>query len=201
MTQIEQVIRFWFGIQDEDGFSSKQEKNKWWSGSAETDLDISHQFGELVNQALKHQLKEWEETAEGQLAYIILLDQFTRYIYRGTEHAFSGDSKALKICKNGLSVDNDLALTSEQRVFFYMPLEHSEAIEDQELCIRLLEGLLKRSPSHRQDVIQGYIRFAKHHRDIIAEFGRFPHRNETLKRMNTPQENEFLKGEHSRFGQ
>ncbi|GAA3932973.1 DUF924 family protein [Litoribacillus peritrichatus] len=201
MSPMKQVINYWFGTLDEDGFAHQEEKQKWWSASDEIDLEISHKFGDLVKQALNHQLKDWRESTTGKLASIILLDQFTRNIYRGTEQAFSGDNKALKICKMGLSSGEDLDLTAEQQVFFYMPLEHSEDLEDQELCIRLLEGLKKRSPHHKEETIDGYIRFAKHHRDIIAEFGRFPHRNKVLQRKNTPEEERYLDGEHTSFGQ
>jgi uncharacterized protein (DUF924 family) len=201
MDEINSVISYWFGEMDKAGFSKESEKQKWWSGGNEVDIEISHRFGGLVEEALNRGLKSWKETSRGRLALILLLDQFTRNIYRGTERAFSGDSRALKLCKLGLSENSDLELPIECRVFFYMPLEHSENLEDQELCIRLLTSLKRESPSDKHSLLDANIQFAEQHKAIISRFGRFPHRNEALKRQNTPEEDAYLAGDFASFGQ
>lgn len=201
MASQEQVLSYWFGTLDSTGFASESMKKKWWQGSDETDIEITHQFGESVQSALKQSLEHWRSTAKGQLALIILLDQFTRNIFRGTERAFSGDALALDVCKQGLSEKKDLELATEERVFFYMPLEHSEDIEDQNLCIRLLHGVKKSCNEQNHAALDNYISFAESHKDIIAKFGRFPHRNDALKRTNTVEEQAYLNGDHTRFGQ
>ena len=201
MKEISKIISYWFGELDDAGFSQELQKKKWWSGSSEVDLEISHQFGHLVEEALRRGLKHWKNSEQGRLALILLLDQFTRNIYRGTERAFSGDHRALKICKLGLSEKTDLALPIEHRVFFYMPLEHSENLDDQELCIRMLSSLKREAPANKQKVIDDYIGFAEQHRDIIKRFGRFPHRNSILNRTNTREESTYLNGDHASFGQ
>lgn len=198
---IERILQFWFGQLDTDGFAAAEQKKLWWSGDDDLDLEISHKFSSLVQMALSHNLESWEDTPQGRLASVILLDQFTRNIFRGTEQAFSGDTNALRICKDGLKVQADLELSAEQQVFFYMPLEHSEDIDDQELCIRLLQGLEKRVPETKKETIQGYIKFAIEHKEIIQQFGRFPHRNKALNRENTPEEEDYLAGHHKSFGQ
>ena len=201
MNDISEIIDYWFGPLDQDGFSTDEAKQKWWSGTDEIDLEISHRFERLIQAAFKHELDDWKETGLGQLALIILLDQFTRNIYRGTEQAFSGDHHALEICKQGLSRKLDLELPIEHRVFFYMPLEHSEDLEDQELCIRLLTALKRESPESKQQLINNYVSFAQQHKEIIEQFGRFPHRNAALNRTNTTDEAIYLEDEHASFGQ
>lgn len=201
MEDINAIISYWFGDLDTSGFAQDEQKQKWWTGSSEVDLEISHQFGHLVEEALKRGLKSWKNTAQGRLALILLLDQFTRNIYRGTERAFSGDHRALKLCKLGLSEKTDLALPIEHRVFFYMPLEHSENLDDQELCIRMFSSLKREVPKEKQQIIDNYVGFAEEHRDIIKRFGRFPHRNSALNRTNTKEETNYLEGQFSSFGQ
>lgn len=201
MEDINAIISYWFGDLDPYGFAHETQKQKWWSASGDIDLEISHRFGHLVEDALKRELKAWKNTEQGRLALILLLDQFTRNIYRGTERAFAGDHRALKICKLGLSEKTDLALPIEHRVFFYMPLEHSENLDDQELCIRLFTSLKREAPADKQKVIDSYVGFAEQHRDIIKRFGRFPHRNSILSRTNTKAESDYLDGQYSSFGQ
>lgn len=201
VNDISEIIDYWFGQLDQDGFSSAEANQKWWSGTDEIDLEISHRFESLIQSAFKHELDEWKETSLGQLALIILLDQFTRNIYRGTEQAFSGDHHALEICKQGLSRKFDLELPIEYRVFFYMPLEHSENLEDQELCIRLLSALKRECPESKQQLIDSYVGFAQQHKQIIEQFGRFPHRNAALNRTNTAEELAYLENDHASFGQ
>lgn len=201
MEDINNILNFWFGTLDPHGFADNSVKEKWWSGGSDLDAEISHRYGHLVHDAVHHELKDWKYTSQGQLALILLLDQFTRNIYRGTELAYAGDSRALRICKYGLSQKHDLSLPIEYRVFYYMPLEHSEDIDNQALCLRLMESLKRDCPEDKHSMIERYTQFSRQHYDIIKKFGRFPHRNDVLKRANTVEEQTYLDNSPSRFGQ
>ena len=132
---------------------------------------------------------------------MILLDQFTRNIYRGDARAFAGDPQARELVKQGLATGLDKALTPIQRSFFYMPLEHSESLQDQDQCVALFEQLLEEVPQQGKAVIQSSLDFAIKHRDIIRQFGRFPHRNQAIGRSSTPEEQAYLNSGGARFGQ
>lgn len=198
--KIDEVLGFWFG-EIENGFPKTDRESLWWQGGEALDVEIQHLFGSQVSQALNRNLDAWLETPRGRLALVILLDQFTRNIYRGTADAFAGDPIALSMVKDGLDMGHDIALEPVERLFFYMPLEHSENIDDQNLCIENLEKV-------RAEVGQGYrakvdsaIDFAVLHRDVIAQFGRFPHRNQVLGRKSTDKELAYLNQSHSSWGQ
>jgi len=193
------ILEFWFGSL-EGGFTVESRGKLWYSGGKTVDDEIKKKFGSLVEKAIKGELDSWKETAEGRLALIILLDQFTRNVYRKTKKAFASDEYAMELCKEGLQSGQDKELLFIYRLFFYHPLEHSENLEDQELCIQLSQDVLEEVPEVYKKRVEGFLNYAKQHRDLIKRFGRFPHRNEILERKSTEQEIEYLKKGH-RFGQ
>ena len=195
--EINKILDFWFG-EIKDGFTVGNRGKLWYMGGEETDNKIKELFGDLVKGASK--LEDWKEIAKGRLALIILLDQFTRNVYRRTKEAFASDEYALKLCKEGLQLEQDKQLCFVHRFFFYHPLEHSESLEDQELCIKLIEQVMQEVKEENKKRVEGFLRYAKQHRDIIEKFGRFPHRNEIFGRKSTEKELEYLKS-GIRFGQ
>lgn len=198
--QYQDVLDFWFGEIGEE--VTVTDRNKlWFRGEEETDQIIAERFQLQVSQAGLGELSGWTEEPRGTLALIILLDQFTRNIYRGLSAAFRYDSLALALCKRGLAKNQDLALTPIERVFFYLPLEHSEAIEDQEEAVFRFDRLMQTVNSAHADTFEGFYQYAVSHHDVIKRFGRFPHRNAAFGRLSTQEELEWLhKGGH-RFGQ
>ncbi|MDG1286229.1 MAG: DUF924 domain-containing protein [Rickettsiales bacterium] len=157
--------------------------------NAQFDQEIYDRFFSAYEEAVGGMLSDWQQTADGCLALIILLDQFPRNMFRSTPKSFATDGQAIEISKEAINKGSDIDLTQEQRVFLYMPFMHSEELTEQELAVEL----------YRKLGIESNLRFAIAHRDIVARFGRFPHRNDILKRDSTPEEIEFLNGPNSGF--
>ncbi|MFT5691755.1 MAG: hypothetical protein ACI92E_001085 [Oceanicoccus sp.] len=201
-TQIQQsdILNYWFGDIGES-FDVREQHKVWYGGSAETDEHIRQQFGLRVELAISGQLGSWQNTAMGTLALVLVLDQFTRNIFRGTVQAFAGDYLALRVVKDSVErgVDNQLSIV--QKSFFYMPFEHSESLQDQNLSVDLFTNLLDDAPADGKATVESSLKFAQKHRDIIRGFGRFPHRNKILKRQSTAEELAYLAGGGARFGQ
>ena len=198
--KIEEILRFWFG-EIEDGFPVEDMSWLWWAGGEGIDRNIRERFEEWVVKAGNGELTAWTETAEGRLAHIILLDQFTRNIYRKSAQAFAHDSQALQLTLAGIEQKHDLELPVMQRVFMYMPLEHAEDLEMQNLCVTKMNEALGSFKDDENRNVAPYIDAAESHRVIVEQFGRFPHRNEVLGRESTPEELEYLSGDHQSFGQ
>ena len=186
---IDTIHAFWFGKLDEAGMCVTDRNSLWFASSAETDEACRVRFGHWVEQALAGELEDWMDTDDGLIALILLLDQFTRNIYRGTAQAFAGDSRALAIAQHTIGRGRHLRLPAIHQVFLYLPLEHSEDMEVQEECVTLLEELAGITGSEQ---ITGFTRYAVAHRDVIAQFGRFPHRNAILGRESSPGELAYL---------
>jgi uncharacterized protein (DUF924 family) len=198
--KIEEVLSFWFGP-IKDGFTVSDRASLWWAGDGKNDRLISELFGHRVHQALRGELNHWSDSPRGRLALIILLDQFTRTIFRGSEDAFSGDPSALELCLKGRALGHDQALEIVERTFFYMPLEHAEQLDKQELSIGCFEQMLIEVSGRDKIQVENWLDFAHQHYDQIVRFGRFPHRNAVLGRSSTPEELAFLLQSKSRWGQ
>lgn len=198
--KIEEVLSFWFGPV-KDGFTVNDRTALWWAGDGKNDRLIAESFGHRVHQALRGELDDWAQSPRGRLALILLLDQFTRTIFRGSEDAFSGDSLALAICMQGRRLGHDQALEIVERTFFYMPLEHAEQLDMQELCIECFEQMLIEVSGTDKIQVENWLDFAHQHYDQVARFGRFPHRNTVLGRSSTPEELAFLLQSKNRWGQ
>ncbi|PSW18752.1 DUF924 domain-containing protein [Photobacterium sanctipauli] len=200
VAEYQEVLDFWFGELQEE-VTATDRNALWFKGGQDTDQMIAERFQALVSQAGLGQLSHWTNEPRGTLALIILLDQFTRNIYRGLSAAFRYDSLALAICKRGLAQNQDTHLSPIERVFFYLPLEHSEAIEDQEECVFRFDHLRQSvSPAHSM-VFEGFYQYAVSHHEVVKRFGRFPHRNSVYGRLSTQEELAWLQSGGQRFGQ
>lgn len=176
------ILNFWFG--ESRALSYGQYKDFWFQSTPELDEQIRKQFEPDYQKAINGELDDLSKTPGGSLALVILLDQFPRNMYRGTPQAFASDAKALNVAKEAVKKKFDRDLLPMQQMFLYLPYEHSENIEDQERSVKLFESL--------GDELT--LKYAVEHRDIIVQFGRFPHRNAILGRESTPKEIRFLEG-------
>jgi uncharacterized protein (DUF924 family) len=198
-SRIDPLLDFWFGPLTA-GFSSAAQRQRWFAADPAFDQDVAHRFGDLLAEAAAGHLTAWLADARGRLAFIIVTDQFSRQIHRGSGSAFATDSLALRAARDGIEMGQDQKLELDERTFFYLPFEHSESRIDQHTSVALFSKLNDETPAEHQALTADTLRFARHHRDIVFEFGRFPHRNAILERASTDAEQQFLR-RASRFGQ
>ena len=183
----ERILEFWFGTKISDTYG--ENLKKWWKKDSAFDEEISDRFRDDFEGAESGALDGLADDARGSLALVIVLDQFPRNMFRETPRAFATDAKALAISERAIDKGFDRKLIPAERAFLYMPWQHAESLEIQERSVRLFEAL---DFGNMRD-------FAIRHRDVIARFGRFPHRNAILGRDSTAQEREFLKLPDSSF--
>ena len=167
----QQLLDFWFG----------QDPKAWFKKDPAFDAEIRARFLALYERAVAGQLADWMQAPKSCLAFVILLDQFARNMFRDSARAFAADPLALEAARTIVDSSWDASFSVDERSFAYLPFEHSEALADQERCCALMKPLGEE-----------LYRYAERHREIIARFGRFPHRNAALGRANTPEETEFL---------
>lgn len=200
MSEIEQVLEFWFGAGGADGSPDPAKRRMWFGDGRKHDAEVREKFGALHARASRGELNlEWLVAPLGRIALIIVLDQLSRHIHRGTPLAFAQDPAAQQLALEGVNEDVDRELIPAQRAFFYIPFEHAEDIELQRLGVRCFDGLARTVPESLRTEYEGYLDYSRRHRDIIERFGRFPHRNAILGRVSTPEEIEFLKQPGSSF--
>jgi uncharacterized protein (DUF924 family) len=173
-----EILDFWF-----EGDASVS-RNKWFGKTPEFDANCAD-FTTAIRDARAGNFDHWAATPNGALALIALLDQLSRNVFRGSAEAFAADPHAREIARTAIAAGYDTAMTPCERMFLYLPFEHAETLEDQDLSVRLFEtpGDALGSES---------IEYAHRHRDVIRRFGRFPHRNAALGRINTPEEAAWL---------
>ena len=204
MTRAETILDYWFsGLNDQTTIDlDSPTAKRWFSGDEETDREIRERFEEDYRVAARGEYRDWENAPRDRLALVILLDQFSRNMYRGLPAAFATDPMALDLCLRSLGDGFDQPLALIERAFLYMPLMHAESMEMQEKCKLQFSGLVESAQTKSPTNI-GYFEyshdFAVKHAVIIERFGRFPHRNAILGRPSTPEEMEFLKGPDSSF--
>ena len=186
-SEIERILAFWFGTSDLT--QPVDYRDAWFKRDDAFDAEIRRHFAEDVERGLRGERDFWASHAAGALALLLLLDQFPRNLFRGTPKAFAGDGRAHKVAGLAIGRGFEAAMSQRHRIFLYLPFEHSEELRDQERSVILFATL---------DDQRGYD-YAVRHRDIVARFGRFPHRNEALGRESTPEEIEFLKTPGSSF--
>jgi len=168
---------------------------------AQQDEVIRTQFEELLDRATRGELDSWADSPRRRLSLIILLDQFPRQMYRGTTQAFAYDPAALALTLSGMQLAADGALNLVERLFFYMPLQHAEATEVQDESVSAYRRLVAEAPAELRSTFEESLQYAEEHREIIRQFGRFPHRNKILGRESTPEETAFLAQAGRTFGQ
>jgi uncharacterized protein (DUF924 family) len=179
---IRAVLDFWFGAKDSPDYGTFREV--WFrAGSPAFDQEIREKFLKTHEAAARGDLDQAMQSAEGSLALLVLLDQFPRNMFRGSARAFATDAKARAVAKHAVAQGFDQQVPSACRIFFYLPFEHSESIEDQRRGVELTHAMGEARS----------IEAAEEHLDVIARFGRFPHRNAVLGRTSTPEEIEYLK--------
>ncbi len=178
--QKEQVLSFWF---------EELTPKDWFAKSSALDKTIEKRFGDLHSQASACELYLWRDSARGRLAEIILLDQFSRNIFRDKARAYAQDPLALALAQEAVAQGADQNLATEEKSFLYMPFMHSESLKIHDKAIELFKA----------DGLEKNLKFEYKHREIIERFGRYPHRNEVLGRKSTQEELEFLKQPGSGF--
>ncbi len=192
---VTQILNFWFDDPDRPNTEYGQERRIWFRKNPEFDQTIRDTFLPVYEEARQGQRDEWQQTPHGTLALTILLDQFPRNMFRGSARSFEADKQAIAVAQTGIKRGDDRALLPIQRMFLYLPLEHSENLDHQNQSVALFEQLVMIEPALRSP-----LEYAYRHRDVIAQFGRFPHRNDVLGRTSTPAELAFLQQPGSRFG-
>ncbi len=169
-----------------------QAQSRWFSEDKKFDRELRRRFLTTVVLASEGGLDRWLEQPEGYLAIVVLLDQISRHIYRGTSMAYDNDRVARQYVRRGLEETVDQELSVVQRVFFYLPLTHSEVLEDQKQSLQLHEVLGKVCGDREKAFVDAYLQDARTRYDVIRQFGRFPHRNKVLKRASRPEEDVYL---------
>jgi uncharacterized protein (DUF924 family) len=191
-TQSQDVLDFWFGEVDSRGMSSQKQQKLWFNPPPGTDETIKARFGHTVEMALAGRLEEWAASPGGLTALVILLDQFTRNIFRGSAAAYSGDARALALARLAAARDWPASLPIIYRVFLCMPFEHAEELEAQDEGLTFLDDLLTECSDSARPHVADFRRYMAAHREVIARFGRFPHRNHILGRTTTAEESAYL---------
>jgi len=199
--RIEAILSFWFKQQELTAPQIDRRMEMWFGEDPVFDHEIEKEFSDDISAACAGTLDHWAADPHGRLALIILIDQFRRNIHRNTAKAFSKDKLALKLCVEGAMAKTDRSLTPIQRVFFYMPLQHAESRKVQAKSVELYNRLAEVvTPTYRETFLT-VAQFAELHKDIVHQFGRFPHRNKLLNREDTAEEAEYLAGDSPDFGQ
>ena len=175
-----EILRFWF---------EETDPAKWWAKDETFDLSIRARFAEIHARATRCELFEWRVEARGRMAEIIVLDQFSRNMFRGSPLSFANDALALALAQEAIAARAEQALSPIERSFLYLPFMHSESLKIHEVAMEL----------YRKNGIQGNLDFEIKHKQIIERFGRYPHRNAILGRQSTEEEIEFLKQPGSGF--
>src|SRR5512146_1558341 len=182
MDRVDKILDFWFG----DGTDPEHER-RWFAQDAAFDQACRAGFLADHERAARGELDSWKHEPSGTLALILLLDQFSRNIFRGMPRAFATDPKALETAKYGVGRGFDLTLAPLRRPFIYLPFQHSENLDDQRESVKLFHKLAAEHPA-----MAGHVEYAEDHMEVIRRFGRFPHRNAVLGRASTPAEVEFI---------
>ncbi len=189
------LLEWWFGNAE-----SPIETGKLWFGKRDSqDLEAQTRFGDWVEQALAGGLTDWAQRPDGWLALVLLLDQLPRMIFRDTPQSFAGDPRAQALVAQGIAADFDRQLRPIQRVFIYLVFEHCENLAVQNEAVSRYIDLVAQQPEAERKLFTDYLNYAEKHQQVIARFGRFPHRNAVLGRESTAEELAFLSGPGSRF--
>ena len=194
-----ELLEFWFGDDRDDAAVAKAQAGLWWGHRQETDELLQARFGAAASAAAADVLDHWVGSPRGRLALILLLDQLPRAIHRATPAAFAQDPKARAVAERGLESGADRLLRPIERLFFYLPFEHSEDLAAQDRSVELYRELVTPVPPAHRETFAAFVDYAVRHRDVIKRFGRFPHRNLILGRESTPEEKEFLDQPGSSF--
>lgn len=205
MHSANEVLEFWFGRGPWDAARLAERTTFWFGGEgpaagAARDAEVRALLEPMLERAARGEFASWAASPRRRLALIILFDQVPRNSYRGTAAAFAFDREALALTVEGMQLAADAALDPIERIFFYLPLEHAESLEAQDTAISAFGRLVAEAPPDLHDYCAYTATYAQKHRDLIAKFGRFPHRNAVLKRDDTPEEQAWLVAHPNYFG-
>ena len=194
------LLQFWFGLVPHDARATwVTRRQRWFGKDAALDAEIGNRFRGLYDRAAGRALADWQRTRQGRLALIVLLDQCPRNMFRATRQAFATDGLALEEARAMVDAGDDLRLHAIERVFVYLPFEHAEDCAAQQRSVSLFTALRNAVSESERTLFDNFLGYAVRHRDVIASFGRFPHRNAALGRPSTPQEMAFLQQPGSGF--
>jgi len=193
------VLDFWFGAPGSAADVAARQRTLWFAKSAANDQIVGERFAETLVAAGKGELDDWATSPRGRLALIVVLDQFPHHIHRDHGQSFAYDALSLALAMEMVQRGEDAHVAPIERVFVYLPLEHAESMAMQDLSVALYDKLAHEAAVDERQLFDGFLDYARKHRDVVARFGRFPHRNELLGRISTPEEIQFLKQPGSRF--
>jgi uncharacterized protein (DUF924 family) len=185
----ERILTFWFGDSTAD---AKEHAARWWKKDPAFDQEIRATFEADLLRAARGELDGWLDDPESSVAFVVLLDQFSRNMYRDTAEAFAQDDRALSATLRGMERGFDARLLPLWRYFFYMPLMHAEDRAVQRRSVETFEKLAQEKDTGFDGMLRGGADYARRHREIVERFGRFPHRNWVLERTTTGDEAAFL---------
>lgn len=194
--RIEEVLTAWFGAPDEP---PAERQKRWFVPDPVYDAELRTRFGDLVEDAARGLLEDWQKTARGSLALVVLLDQLSRNIYRGSPRAFAQDAQALAISRAALDAGQHRELGFDERMVMLLPFEHAEDRDVQRESVFAFEALHAEAvsagaPAGLVAMLAGGVDFARQHAEVIDRFGRYPRRNAVLERTSTAEELEYLSG-------
>ncbi len=193
------ILDFWFGPAGSAAEIVGRQRKLWFGKSVANDQAVIDQFSDTLSAAAAGRLDHWATTPRGRLALLIVFDQFPHHIHRDHALAFATDPQALALCLDAIKASKDQQLTPIERVFLYLPLEHAESNDMQDLSLSLYEKLAREASPDERAIFDDFLKYALSHRDVVTRFGRFPHRNVILGRPSTDAELDFLKLPGSRF--
>jgi uncharacterized protein (DUF924 family) len=196
----ERILQFWFAEAPRNAFEIDARMTLWFGDEDQLAATIREKFSADVDNAFDGTYDDWSTRARGRLALILLLDRFRRALHRGTRAAYERDHDALVLTVRGIERKQDRELNALERAFFYMPLQRSESLKVQEFSVRIYRKLLGSADASYEATFRTFLDFAELHRDIVRQFGRFPHRNRILGRADTEEETAYLAGDLRNYG-
>jgi uncharacterized protein (DUF924 family) len=194
------ILTCWFGENLDSQERVEERCDLWFGGPASFDDFIRARFADLPERAKNGEFEDWRREPRSSLALVLVLDQFPRNLFRGSNQSFAYDGLAEVIAIAAIASGFDTAVHPVEAAFFYLPLEHAEDREAQRRCISLFRALVERAPAALRPRFESFVDYAVSHEQVIDRFGRFPHRNATLGRTSTPEERAFLDGGGETFG-
>ena len=200
MSGQDELLAFWFGADLDSPEALAERGGFWFDGGAEVDREIRARFADLPDRAASGALDAWRDAPRSALARVLALDQLPRNLFRGSARSFAYDGLALEAAGAALEAGFAAKLHPLEAAFLHLPFEHAERLDCQERSVALSEALAARAPAHLRRTLESWVEFARRHRDVIARFGRFPHRNALLGRLPTAAERAYLASGGDRFG-
>ena len=197
MMDYSEILEYWFGDLKNDDYFPARKAKIWYRKDEKVDMHIRETYTDVWCKAREEKLCSWYEDPRGTLAVIIILDQFSRHLFRDNAKAYAQDESCVNLCLQ--SLDRAQQLLTLEKAFWYMPLQHSESLELQEKSVGLYKTLVDNANEKIREQVYGFYDYACAHRDVIKRFGRFPHRNAILQRESTEAERKFLQRRGTMF--